>query len=171
MKLLENPELLGHWRYFLLLESDFELALRYVDPHPKNRKTFSLEFAKQLLVVCAQFEVITRLLCEGKAQRKPRSLTELYTVLAPTAPGLTGWGVTFLLRNERIFPFKKWGSSSVPVWWTSCNSIKHQPLAHPEAANIDNVLHALAGLGLLTTRYLGHETGPWTPRLFNLNYG
>lgn len=170
MSLAEDPELLGYWRYFLLLEAELDNILRYIDPDPRNRHTFSLELARQLLSVCAQFEVIARLLA-GPSAARARSLPAVYKALAPTAPGLNGWGVTFLPRNERIFPFTDWGPTSGPRWWSAYNSIKHRPLAHPEAATLANLIPALGGLGLLTTRYLRHETGSWLPRLFDLNYG
>lgn len=169
---LDTPEHCRHWRYFLLLESDFEVALRYVDPDPRNRAVFSLEFAKQLLAICAQFESIARLLCgDSVVPSKLRSLSALYNAIAPTAPGLTAWSTTFLLQNERIAPFKDWGPSTTPAWWRSYNSIKHHPLSHPDAATLENVLNSLAGLGLLTIRYVKHEAGPWTSRLFDLDYG
>ena len=170
MSLAEDPEKLGYWRYFLLLEAELENILRFIAPDPRNRDTFSIEIARQVLSVCAQFEVIARLLA-GPGAERAHTLQDVYKILIPNATGLNSWGVTFLPRNERVFPFTDWGPGSTPAWWTAYNAIKHRPFARPENASLRNLIPALGGLGLLTTRYLRHETGTWLPRLFDLNYG
>lgn len=166
-----DPELTRHWRYYLLLESDFETALRYVEPDEANAGTFSLEFARQLLATCAQFETVAKLLC---AKRAPGShaegINEIRSALIGWQPGLLGWGTRFYPRNERVAPFRDWTDEKAPGWWRAYNYLKHRPTAHVRLATLDNVTQALVAVGLLTVAYLGVNAQPGSSRLFDLQW-
>ena len=164
-----DPELTRHWRYFLLLESEFEIALRYVEPDEANADTFSLEFAQQLLAICAQFETVAKLLC---ARRVPGSnsdgIENTRRILIEWRPGLVGWGARFYPRNERIAPFIDWRQGQAPSWWRAYNRIKHSPTDHVRLATLDSVTKALVAVGLLTVAYLDVNAQPGSSRLFDL---
>ena len=48
------------WNYFLMFESDFNNTIRYVDLSEENYGTFSIEFARQIGCICAEFETICK---------------------------------------------------------------------------------------------------------------
>lgn len=172
MTLLENPNLVRHWRYFLYLESDLERALRYVDPGRENRGVYSLEFARLLLSSCSQFETVSRLLVARDVPgTNVRNIAQIYNALEPISSNLHNWSPLFLPLGERLRPFETWAEHSPPAWWKAYNSLKHDAVAHLTSATLQSVLEALGAVGVFTTRYCAHETGPWEPRLFDLNYG
>jgi len=166
-----DPVLTRHWRYYLLLESEFETALRYVEPHIANAGTFSLEFARHLLATCAQFETIAKLLCVKRVPGSaPEGIKAIRSALAQWQPNFVGWRTRFYPRNDRIAPFREWTEDRAPAWWRAYNEFKHDPTIHLQVATLENATAALAGLGLLTIAYLGVNAQPGASRLFDLNW-
>jgi len=165
------PELTRYWRFYLILESELETALRFVEPDPDNCDTFSLEFARQLLATCAHFETVAKLLCERQTGSRPEGIQRIRTALLQTSPGLTAWGTRFLPLNRRIAPFANWSDLDPPSWWTACNKIKHDPAVNIRDATLSNATSALLAAGLVTVRYLDTNAQPGRSRLFDLSAG
>jgi hypothetical protein len=171
--MIDDPDKARHWRYFLLLESELEHAFRYVEPHSTNYNVFSLEFARQLVAVGAQFETIARLLCKEElpAYRSRNSIHLLREWLDQIIQNLFELEVTFLLTGETLQPFAGWTADSGPPWWTAYNTLKHDPGEHIRSATMRNVLVGTAGLGLLTRMHVRpeNEIGIGDSRLFDLS--
>ena len=55
---------LPHWEYFLSLESDLEDCSKYVEFTSTNYKTYSIEFAKIILLASAEFDTVAKELCK-----------------------------------------------------------------------------------------------------------
>ena len=170
--MVDDTEKARHWRYYLILERDFETVLRYIEPDPRNHQVFSLELAKQLLSIAAQFETIVRLYCQ---ERIPGSVS---TSMPGWAEDLVQYRaefpiaiVTFMTRNEPIKPFAEWGQTPVAStdWWRAYNKIKHDPLAGLEGATLISVRDALAGLALLTFAYATADNVLRPSEVFALN--
>jgi len=95
-----------HWRYFLILESEFERVLRFIEPDEANHDTYSLELAKQLLSVASQFEVIIKLfLAERSPGHSASRMEDLREVLLQVSPHAPEIEITFLPTNETLAPF------------------------------------------------------------------
>lgn len=164
-----DPELTRHWRYYLILESELETALRYVEPHPDNARSFSLEFARQLLATCAQFETVAKLYCVQRTPGPPPSgIRGIHDHLARHWRGLSNWQTRFYPQNELIAPFATWTPKSPPPWWTAYNKVKHEPVANLRHANLENAIASVAAVGLITLSYLGNNAQPGSSRLFDL---
>jgi len=163
-----DPELTRHWRYYLVLESELETALRYVEPHADNAKTYSLEFARQILTTCAQFETVARLLCSWRFHQSPRGIQQVLSHLNEIWPGLAGWRTRFYPQNEVVAPFAEWTSSKMPSWWLAYNKLKHEPTKNLPFATLTVAVQSVAALGLTTLHYLRHNAQPGSSRLFDL---
>jgi hypothetical protein len=165
-----HPELTRHWRYYLLLEAEFETALRYIEPDPSNMETFSLEFARQILATCAQFETVAKLLCERRVPgSNPKGIKGIRTTLLSWQP-VTGWRTRFYPQNALLSPFSDWTDEASPPWWLAYNKIKHEPAAYVQLATLGNALNSLAAVGLVTIAYLEVNAQPGTSRLFDLHW-
>ncbi|MBA3634738.1 MAG: hypothetical protein H0W58_18325 [Acidobacteria bacterium] len=53
-----------YWQHFKALGLSLEDTTRYVEPILSNYKTYSIEFARILLIFCSQIDVICKLLCQ-----------------------------------------------------------------------------------------------------------
>lgn len=168
MKSVANPNKARHWRYFLLVEAEFETTMGFIEPVPANDSAFSLQLAKQLLTICAQFEIICRLrIAEINPNANPRTIKDFLEELRKDKPHLHNASAMLLTTKEVIHPFKQWTQQSAPTWWVAHNDVKHNPLLQLERGNMANVRFALAGLGILTHYYVGtgsrlHESGLFT---------
>ena len=163
-----DPELTRHWRYYLLLESELETALRYVEPSTGNANTYSIEFARQILATCAQFETVARLLCSWRVHQTPRGIQQVMSHLNDIGPGLPGWRTRFYPQNEVVAPFSDWSRSKMPAWWNGYNRLKHEPSHNLPYATLTAAVRSVAALGLTTVQYLGVNAQPGTSRLFDL---
>jgi hypothetical protein len=61
--------------------------------------------------------------------------------------------VTIRRFNITIVPWENWGKSS-PKWWHAYNDVKHSRLLKYRSGNLENVWHAVAGLGVIM-QFLG----------------
>lgn len=111
-----------------MLEAEFETTMTYIEPVPENDRVFSLQLAKQLLAICAQFETICRLrVAETNQESKARKIDGFYLELSKEKRHLKNAWAMLLTTNERICPFADWTETSPPPWWTAHNKVKHDP--------------------------------------------
>ena len=54
----------GYWQHFLALEADFAATSRYVEFSKENFGTYSVEYAKLLLAICSDVDVLCKVICE-----------------------------------------------------------------------------------------------------------
>jgi hypothetical protein len=168
--MIANANKARHWRYFLLLEAEFETTMSFIEPVPQNDGVFSLQLAKQLLTICAQFETICRLrVAETNPGSPANNINDFYTELLQEKPHLNNAWAMLLTTKERICPFASWKVNSPPVWWTDHNKVKHDPSIQLEKGNMANVRFALAALGILTHYYVGKGSRIHESRLFTFS--
>jgi hypothetical protein len=53
-----------YWQHFLALEADFTSTARYVEFSVSNFSTFSIEYAKLLLAIGSEVDVLCKVICE-----------------------------------------------------------------------------------------------------------
>ncbi len=168
--MIANANKARHWRYFLLLEGEFETTMAFIEPVPQNDAVFSLQLAKQLLTICAQFETICRLrVAEVNPESKARNINGFYPELLNAKPHFNNAWAMLLTTKELIRPFAEWKERSPPDWWTAHNHVKHNPSLQLEKGNMGNVRFALAGLGILTHYYVGTGSRLHESRLFTFS--
>ena len=65
------------WYYFLSLERDFSKTEDFVHVHPANENTYSNEFAKLLLLIGSEVDVVAKMLCSKIAPKsKPKNIDD-----------------------------------------------------------------------------------------------
>lgn len=153
----------NHFKYFLLLEKDFEATLRYVELDKRNEKVFSVEYLRLFLTVCAEVEVVCKQVCSAIQPDHDVSrtdFTELTQIITSNFPKISETEITVLRSKESIFPFKGWGKPrkhgkdeelriTLPSWWNDYNLTKHKRDKNFDKASLKNVLQSLAGLYVL----------------------
>jgi hypothetical protein len=53
-----------YWQHFLGLEADFASTARYIEFSLRNFSTFSIEYAKLLLAIGSEVDVLCKVICE-----------------------------------------------------------------------------------------------------------
>jgi hypothetical protein len=141
----------SYWYYFLNLEKNFKEALNYVHLCEDNLKTFSFEFAKQLVNISTEFEIICKLICKeinGSEQGNIKGYKETILKKFPKIWS-TPVSIDFAYRME-IIPFKEWENENGKlVWWDAYNNIKHEKHKYFYQASLNNTLYALVSLLIL----------------------
>jgi len=146
------------YRYFLLLENELARILRVIEPEASNLKVFGLELARLLVSSCAQFEVVAKLFCaERAAGVGTDGIDQICAALSTASPRFRDAQAFVLWRTERLSPFRDWQPGQTPAWWQAYNKVKHDPALQMPRATLENVLNAVAGLGLLTQEYVGDD--------------
>lgn len=61
-----------YWQHFLALEADFAGTSRFVEFAQQNFATFSIEYAKLLLAIGSEVDVLCKIVCERIDSSKAR---------------------------------------------------------------------------------------------------
>jgi hypothetical protein len=154
------------FKYFLVLDQDVFATSRYVEFSKNNFNTFSLEYLRLLVSICAEFEIVCKRLCasikhEGDFERA--DMDYLTQTILDRFPKIAELEIGIPQLGENILPFKGWGQSykneegeklRSPSWWMDYNHVKHGRDQNFKKSNLKNVLHSLAGLyGILIYLY------------------
>jgi tRNA U34 5-methylaminomethyl-2-thiouridine-forming methyltransferase MnmC len=67
-----------HWQHFLALEADFAATSRYVEFAEQNFPTFSVEYAKLLLAIGSEIDVLCKMICEKADSKAKRGYIDDY---------------------------------------------------------------------------------------------
>lgn len=158
-----NEACFNFWRYYLLLERDYIEAEKYVEPdlgdnylysvkqnevvNLGNSKTYSLNFSKQLNIICVEFDSICRSVSNVILSKEANNMSDFSKNLLSIWPNLPQQEVVFY--GKKLRPFEGWVSTdknSTPKWWKAYTSCKHGRTKNFAEANLKNIINALAGL-------------------------
>jgi len=149
------------WYYFLSIERDFIRSIDFVHLNAANYKTFSNEYAKLLLLIGSEVDVVAKMLC-GKIDpaKKSQNILDYQSVISSTFPGMHEIEIDIARFALQIKPWSTWGlvTPKPPSWWTAHNQVKHQRDKSFQEANQGNTLDALCGLMALLLYYYKDET-------------
>jgi hypothetical protein len=147
-----------YWQYFLALEAEFGTTTRYVEVEPNNYTTYSIEYARLLLSACSEIDVVCKLLCAKIAPAtKVENINSYRATILDQYPKFPTIKALIPLYGIDITPWHDWSASQSPFWWRNYNKVKHErDLAFPQA-NLENVIHSLAGLFCLLLYYYQPE--------------
>ena len=137
------------WYYFLSIERDFIRTLDFVEFNADNEATYSNEFAKLLLLIGSEVDVVAKMLCKrADASATPNNINEYRSVITARYSNLYTFAIQIPRFNYSTKPWESWGAPTPesPVWWKSYNKVKHQRDEHFAEANFKNVTDALCGL-------------------------
>jgi hypothetical protein len=162
------------WRYFVSLEKDFIETLDYVELSPDNAHTFSNEYAKLLLLIGSEVDVVAKMLC---AQVSPgarrKNISDYREVITQNFPGMHEIEIEIVDFKRAVKPWLDWDPASCrsPSWWDAYNDVKHERDLNFSQANQDNTLSALCGLfALLLYLHRGLEHPQPPPTLLNFGF-
>jgi hypothetical protein len=135
-----------YWEHFLALESDFAETSRYVWFAPDNFGTYSIEYAKLLLAIGSEVDVICKVICENIDAAAPRRNIDDYRACL-VAHTMIATEEILIRRYDLSFrPWDQWSAATNPAWWRCYNNVKHERDAHFREANLGNCANAIAGL-------------------------
>ena len=115
---------LKYWMFYMQLENDFSKTFNYVEFTDDNLSTYSKEYAKQLISIGSELDIVFKALCNEVDPTKARSCITDYANILCGYDNLTDATVQFSYNKESYKPFegwtpnKKWGVSS-NVWFTA----------------------------------------------------
>ena len=137
------------WYYFLSIERDFIRTIDFVELHPDNNKTFSNEYAKLLLLIGSEVDVVAKLLCNKVASGQKAANIENYkAILTRRFVGIHSVEIKIPRYSTERRPWLMWDPSvgESPDWWGAYNRVKHQRDIHYAGASQNNTISALCGL-------------------------
>ncbi|MGB5254248.1 MAG: hypothetical protein WBN68_16170, partial [Sedimenticolaceae bacterium] len=74
---------LNHWRYFLSLEREFTETLRFVEFTPEQQSVYSFEFARLLILICSELDVVFKVICDSSCpDHNADSIGKYYSCIA-----------------------------------------------------------------------------------------
>ncbi len=135
-----------YWQHFLALEADFAATSRYIGFSTQNYKAFSIEFAKLLLAVGSEIDVLNGIICGILDKKAKRCNIDDYRVCLTAHTSITSEKVLLRRYSLTFEPWKDWVLGKNPSWWRSYNDVKHHRDLHFAEANLENCANAIAGL-------------------------
>jgi hypothetical protein len=148
------------WYYFLSLERDFTKTEDFVHVHPDNEDTYSNEFAKLLLLIGSEVDVVAKMVCAKVApSAKAENINDYRQIIVSAFPGMHAIEIDPAKYGLKIQPWLSWDPAVAksPAWWTAYNNVKHGRDKNFSEANQKNTLHALCGLMALLLYYYKDE--------------
>jgi hypothetical protein len=136
-----------YWQHFLALEADFAATSRYVEFAQPNFRTYSTEFAKLLLAIGSEVDVLCKIICEKiDPAAKRGNIDDYRACIVPHNTRIIAEEV-LIRRYDLLFkPWDAWSRGQNPTWWRSYNNVKHERSANFPEANLENCANALSGL-------------------------
>lgn len=135
-----------YWQHFLALEADFAATSRYVELSPQNFSAFSIEYAKLLLAVGSEIDVLCKIICENLDASAKRNNIDDYRACLTAHTQIASEEILIRRYNLSFQPWSAWTLGNNPSWWRSYNNVKHQRNSHFSEANLENSANAIAGL-------------------------
>src|SRR5204863_1694603 len=111
-----------------------------------NFRTFSIEYAKLLLAIGSEVDVLCKIICEKMDGAAKRDNINDYQVCL-TAHSKIATEEVLITRYDLAFkPWDAWAYGKSPSWWRSYNNVKHQRDTYFHEANLETCTNAIAGL-------------------------
>lgn len=159
---IKSPEARVIDQFFKSIENSLEDILFYVYPNQDGLKVVSVKINELLHRACAEIE------------SQLASILDLNNVSRNTSKHIIQEGidllgckqlkVEFKLTGITLEPFKDFTSfNQVPSWWTGNNKIKHARETDWHKANLESLIHAVAGVSIVLwgqakTWYIRHDS-------------
>lgn len=135
-----------HWRYLQALDDDLHQLSRFVEPSQANFATYSIELARMLMIATQECDVLLKAICRNLGHDKANKEPHYRKIIPELLPSFSTTRIYIQPFNYTLVPFVSWQTDDTPRWWTANNKVKHHRQDHFERANVENVLHAIAGL-------------------------
>ena len=143
-----------YWGYYLSIEKMFVETRQYVSPSSDNKKTYSDEFTKIILLSCAEIDSILKYLCELEnidSPNKHYSMSD-YAKLLGKNSCINDFGYIPFYNSSLtekpiiVFPFVDLDENKPYAnlkWWENYQKIKHDRIENVELGNLENATFSL----------------------------
>ena len=149
-----------YWAHYISIEKDFRETMRYVTVNLENYKTFSIIYAKLILAIGSEVDIIAQIYCKMLDDSFIGvHINDYKRCICDKEPGFCTQHIEVLSTDIILDPWETWISDanpSNPIWWTAYNKVKHnrtkigsigdETREYYKFANQKNTLDALAGL-------------------------
>ena len=134
-----------HWNLFIAIEKDFYNVSRYIEFHPLNYETFSIELARIIMSSSQEIDVVLKKICKLlEPNSKPTNITEYQELITSYIPKFADEYVFINRFGMKSRPWENWKElQTSPDWWKANNKIKHERVEHFEKANLHNAFNGL----------------------------
>ncbi|MGL4576070.1 MAG: hypothetical protein ACRCV9_14900 [Burkholderiaceae bacterium] len=159
------------WEYYLHIEADLENCSRYVEFSKDNFDTYSNEFARIIVVACAEIDTILKELCSSISPGSSAdNINKYWPIITMQCPKFTGVEIEIARSGLRFQPWLSWAAKKSPDWWgNGYNDIKHDRTNNFKKANLQNALNAVGALFIAVVQF--HEHANSQPLRVDLNRG
>ena len=140
---------LSSWRYYLSLEKQFLATIDFVEIGEANSSTYSNEYAKLLLLIGSEVDVVAKQLCRLISPcANPDSILKYQEIIVSGFDEFHETEVGSSSFPISTKPWSNWGDSppQSPSWWCAYNDVKHHRDNKFNLANQKNTIDALGGL-------------------------
>lgn len=138
-----------YWQHFLALEADFAATSRYVEFSKQNFATFSIEYAKLLLAIGSEIDVLCKIICAKlESSARAKNICD-YRACIVNHSKIVSEEVLIRRYNLAFKPWNAWEQGKTPTWWHSYNEVKHHRDEHFNKANLACCAAAISGLFVL----------------------
>jgi len=137
-----------HWSLFEVIDEELQAFSRQVEFAKDNLATYSVTLLRLYLSICSEVDVVAKMLCQRIGAKLPKQPNMGYyrRNLKTKYPNLSGVKITIRHMALSILPWEAWDQDKNPDWWEKHQDVKHRRDQHFADANLENVLHAAAGL-------------------------
>jgi hypothetical protein len=155
---MTNNEFMNlYWKQYLMIEKEFRNSFLYVSFSIDNADAYSDFFAKVILEIGSEVDVVAKKLCkELNNTSRAENIMDYGKELIQVYPEIEN--VTIKCNAWLIKPWKDWNVAS-PIWWRIYNGVKHRrsdietydgiTQENYKFSTLKCVTNALAGLFLL----------------------
>lgn len=143
-----------YWKQYIMIEKEFKVSVKYVAIDKLSFAAYSDVYAKLLLQIGSEVDVVAKILCREINQLSTADKINQYQkeICSRFSEYST---VTVACGDIDLKPWSGW-SHATPEWWSIYNGVKHNrnkieshgniSMENYKFANQENVLNALAGL-------------------------
>ncbi len=136
-----------HWKFLLSVEEDFQRLSRFIEVHPDNFNTYSIELARLLLSLGSEVDVVAKaLIASFDTAARSENIDQHRKILVAKFPKFSSIEVLIPKHELVLQPWSSWSEGTNPTWWASYNNVKHKRHQHYPDASLENALNAGAGL-------------------------
>lgn len=144
---MTEKEFYGIWNYYLSIENDLANTSRYIEPAGQE-KVYSFEFAKILILACAEIESVFQVICLALDGKKVGDISEYKRIILSKYPKIVDATVSVSRLGKHIRPYSEWSSGPLS-WWNAYQEVKHSRQSNFALATYWNALNAIAALYIL----------------------
>ena len=149
----------SYWRFYILLENKFIGTLNYVELTKDNFKTYSIEYAHQLLAIGSELDTFFKIYCEFNPN-DPKKMSNYKKNILKSYPEIMSQEITVFNTEIKLIPYENFDQfapkhrKDILQWWIAYNSVKHNRQKQLNQASLGNVINALSALYLIEMKYL-----------------